>query len=225
MNEMTIFNFNRKEVRTVMIESEPWWVAKDIADVLEYATAETMTRRLDDDEKTTTPFRGSGSNYQTNITLINESGLYNAIFSSKKSEAKVFKKWVTSEVLPSIRKTGKYDMVENLFVQSKTLESKLLSTKNATGYDLVKIRAIIYGFFVHEEMLLEHIKNKKAFKDFIRYLHTNPPLSTDDICKLLDISKSSFYRYKKMVEEVMPSIEPIIKIFKAYDEKDKLNIN
>ena len=67
-----------------------------------------MTRRLDDDEKTTLPFRGTGSNYQTNITIINESGLYNAVLGSTKPNAKRFRKWVTGEVLPSIRKTGKY---------------------------------------------------------------------------------------------------------------------
>ncbi len=105
MNEMTIFNFNGKEVRTVMIESEPWWVAKDVAEVLEYSETAQMTRRLDDDE--TISVNLTGMNMKS--TLINESGLYNAILGSKKPEAKAFKKWVTSEVLPTIRKTGGYN--------------------------------------------------------------------------------------------------------------------
>lgn len=108
MNEMTIFNFNGKEVRMIDIDTEPWWVAKDVAEILEYSETAMMTRRLDEDEKTTLPLRQDGSNYQTNITLINESGLYNAILGSKKPEAKIFTKWVTSVVLPSIRKTGAY---------------------------------------------------------------------------------------------------------------------
>jgi len=109
MNDLTAFNFGEKEVRTINIDSQVWFVAKDIAEILEYSETEKMTRRLDNDEKTTIPFRGNGSNYQTNITIINESGLYNAILGSNKPEAKVFRKWVTSEVLPNIRKNGKYE--------------------------------------------------------------------------------------------------------------------
>ena len=108
MNEIQIFNFHNNEVRVVNVNSEPWFVAKDVAEILGYSETEKMTRRLDDDEKTTLPFRGTGSNYQTNITIINESGLYNAVLGSNKPNAKRFRKWVTGEVLPSIRKTGKY---------------------------------------------------------------------------------------------------------------------
>jgi len=108
MNEISTFNFNMFPVRVINIDDDPWFVAKDVADILEYSEAAMMTRRLDDDEKTTLPFRQDGSNYQTNMTVINESGLYNAILGSNKPEAKVFKKWITSEVLPSIRKHGAY---------------------------------------------------------------------------------------------------------------------
>lgn len=108
MNEIQIFNFQNCEVRVVNVNSEPWFVAKDVAEILGYSETEKMTRRLDDDEKTTLPFRGTGSNYQTNITIINESGLYNAVLGSNKPEAKAFKKWVTSEVLPAIRRNGGY---------------------------------------------------------------------------------------------------------------------
>lgn len=108
MNELTIFNFNGEEIRTVIINNEPYFVAKDVAEILDYSETEKMTRRLDEDEKTTIPFRENGSNYQTNITVINESGLFNAIIGSIKPEARQFKKWVTSEVLPQIRKTGRY---------------------------------------------------------------------------------------------------------------------
>lgn len=96
------------EIRIMDHKGEPWFFAKDVAKILGYSETEKMTRRLDDDEKTNVPFRRDGSNYQTNITLINESGLYNAIIGSKKPEAKNFRKWVTTEVLPSIRKHGFY---------------------------------------------------------------------------------------------------------------------
>ena len=89
MEEIQIFSFQNSEVRVIEGENgEPWFVAKDVAEILGYSETEKMTRRLDDDEKTTLPFRGGGSNYQTNITIINESGLYNAVLGSTKPEAK-----------------------------------------------------------------------------------------------------------------------------------------
>ena len=89
-------------------DGEPWFVAKEIADILGYSEASAMTRKLDNDEKTTLPFLQGDSNYQTNKIVINESGFYNAVLGSKMPKAKAFKKWVTSEVLPSIRKHGAY---------------------------------------------------------------------------------------------------------------------
>ena len=107
MNNITVFeNQEFGCVRTVDVNGEVWFVAKDIADILGYSETEKMTRRLDDDEKLTSQFGGTGQN--RNMLCINESGLYNAIIGSNKPQAKKFKKWVTSEVLPSIRKTGGY---------------------------------------------------------------------------------------------------------------------
>lgn len=108
MPEITKFTGRLGEIRTIMIGNEPWFVAKDIAEILGYSETSKMNRRLDDDEQTIRPFRASGSSMQTNMTIINESGLYNAIFGSKKPEAKEFRKWITGEVLPQIRKTGSY---------------------------------------------------------------------------------------------------------------------
>lgn len=105
---MQIFNNEDfGQVTTLEKDGEPWFVAKDLADILGYATTEKMTRRLDDDEKTNVPFRGSPTNV-TQKTIINESGLYEAIFGSKMPQAKAFKKWIKTEVLPAIRKTGTY---------------------------------------------------------------------------------------------------------------------
>ena len=122
-NEITLFeNPDFGEIRTIVENGEPWFVAKDVAEILGYSETAMMTRRLDEDEKTNLPFRQSGSNYQTNLTVINESGLYNAVLGSKKPEAKAFKKWVTSEVLPSIRKHGGY-----LTVHDDETEDELLA--------------------------------------------------------------------------------------------------
>lgn len=111
------FDFNGNAVRTITDEhSEVWFVAKDVADILGYAETSNMTERLDEDEKKKHTLQ-NGRNY-TNQTLINESGLYNAVMGSQKAEAKHFKKWVTSEVLPSIRKTGGYNMVPQTYADA-----------------------------------------------------------------------------------------------------------
>ena len=103
---LSVFSFESREVRTIAIDGAPWFVAEDIATALEYRNAPDMTRNLDDDEKGTQIVRTLGGDQE--MTVINESGLYSAILKSRKPEAKRFKKWVTSEVLPSIRKTGSY---------------------------------------------------------------------------------------------------------------------
>lgn len=137
MNEIQIFNFQNNNVRVVNVNDEPWFVAKDVAEILGYSETEKMTRRLDDDEKTTLPFRGTGSNYQTNITVINESGLYNAVLGSNKPEAKAFKKWVTSEVLPAIRRNGGYiatagtETPEELYARAMTSLKAALDRQKA----------------------------------------------------------------------------------------------
>ena len=107
--ELMNFDFKGKQVRTTTDENkEIWFVAKDVAEVLGYATAKDLTRRLDEDEKGGRLVPTLGGTQE--LTTISESGLYCAILSSRKPEAKAFKKWVTSEVLPEIRKNGGYLM-------------------------------------------------------------------------------------------------------------------
>ena len=110
MNELQVFNNPEfGEVRTVQIDGEPWFVGKDIADVLGYKdSSDAMKRHVDAEDKLTRCFTDSGQNRQ--MYVVNESGLYSLIFSSKLPKAKEFKHWVTSEVLPALRKTGHYQM-------------------------------------------------------------------------------------------------------------------
>ena len=105
MNQLQVFNFENQQIRTEVINGEPWFVGKDVADILGYSDTQAMTRRLDDEDFMTDKL--SGMNMKS--TLINESGLYTAILGSKKTEAKRFKRWITSEVLPTIRKHGAYN--------------------------------------------------------------------------------------------------------------------
>lgn len=110
MNEIKIFeNVEFGAIRTVEIKNEPWFVGKDVAEVLGYSdTSRAVFDHVDKEDKTSLVIQQSGSNYKANTTIINESGLYSLILSSKLPKAKEFKRWVTSEVLPAIRKTGGY---------------------------------------------------------------------------------------------------------------------
>ena len=110
MNELQVFNNDEfGSVRTWVVDDVPWFVGKDIATILGYAKPENaIANHVDDEDKTSTLIQGSGSNYKSKAILVNESGLYSLILSSKLPNAKKFKRWVTGEVLPSIRKTGSY---------------------------------------------------------------------------------------------------------------------
>lgn len=102
------FNYNGQNLSAVADEQgEIWFVASEVAEILGYAQTNSLNKLLDEDEKRLTTLQ-IGGNYQ-NQSLINESGLYNAVFNSTLEGAKAFKKWVTSEVLPTIRKTGQYN--------------------------------------------------------------------------------------------------------------------
>jgi prophage antirepressor-like protein len=113
MNELQVFNFEGAEVRTVMKDGEAWWVLKDVCDVLDIANNRDAASRLDGDEKADVGITDTSSNGVTQnrtVLAINESGLYSMILLSRKPEAKAFKRWITHEVLPSIRKHGVYAM-------------------------------------------------------------------------------------------------------------------
>lgn len=101
------FNFGTHAVRVVMQDDQPWFVAKDVCDTLGYSNSrDTIAKHLDDDERGVANSDTLGG--EQKLTIINESGLYALVLRSRKPEARKFAKWVTSEVLPSIRKTGQY---------------------------------------------------------------------------------------------------------------------
>lgn len=111
MNDIKIFNFEELPVRTLLIEDEPFFVGKDVAEILGYSnTRDALNRHVDKYDKKNLTSRNTTLENLPNrgLTAINESGLYSLIFSSKLDSAKRFKRWVTSEVLPQIRKHGVY---------------------------------------------------------------------------------------------------------------------
>ncbi len=119
MQELQTFNFEELPVRTLTVDDEPYFVGKDVAEILGYKdVSSTVSKNVDLEDKTTLLIQQDGSNYKSRTTVINESGLYSLIFAAAqqsanpviKETARKFKRFVTSEVLPSIRRTGTYSV-------------------------------------------------------------------------------------------------------------------
>jgi anti-repressor protein len=107
MNELQIFNYSDKQIRTISKDGDPWFVAKDVCDVLEISNGRDAVSRLDEDEKNTVVI-ADGNRGNPNMTIISESGVYALVLTSRKEEAEQFKRWIRKEVIPSIRKHGAY---------------------------------------------------------------------------------------------------------------------
>lgn len=193
MNELQIFkNDEFGEIRTVEISGEPWFVGKDVAEVLGYKdTADSIKKHVDDEDKLTRRFTDSGQSRE--MYIINESGLYSLILSSKLPNAKAFKKWVTSEVLPSIRKHGGYIngqaemspeelMAKALQVAQKTLEERearisLLTAENSVltvEKQMLQPKADYFDELVDRNLLTNFRETAKQLSikqnDFVNFL-------------------------------------------------------
>ncbi|EEM17491.1 antirepressor [Bacillus pseudomycoides] len=154
MNNLLVFDHEELgQVRSIKQGEEIYFVAKDVSDILEFRDAYTATRGLDDDEKLLHTIYVAGQNRE--VTLINESGLYGLILTSRKPQAKAFKKWITSEVLPSIRKDGGYlvtteeddeqaIMAKALLLAQRTLERKNVQLKQAEETIKIQVPKVEY---------------------------------------------------------------------------------
>ena len=127
----SIFNFNKQSIQIVVKQYEPWFVASDVAKVLGYRNASDAARLLDDDEKGTHNLRTLGG--EQKVIIVNESGLYALVLKSRKPEAKPFRRWVTSEVLPAIRKTGQYSATEESSEAATLTPAQQLAIQQAVG--------------------------------------------------------------------------------------------
>ena len=135
MSNLQIFNYeNSSQLRTLIKDGEPWFVAKDLCEVLELGDVSKALSRLDDDEKGTNSILTPGGIQE--MLVVNEPGLYSLILGSRKPEAKAFKRWITHEVIPSIRKTGSYQ------VQPMTQAEILLHTAQLMVNQEKKLLAI-----------------------------------------------------------------------------------
>ena len=121
---------------TMVINGEPWFVGKDVASVLGYVfPRRALYNHVDEEDKTTVLIQHPGSNYKSKTMFINESGLYSLILSSKLPQAKEFKRWVTSEVLPQIRKTGAY-LTQDFCMRVLNAEGTVTTTQIAQDYGM-----------------------------------------------------------------------------------------
>ncbi len=141
MNELRAFNYGETTVRTTEISGEPWFVLKDVCKVLELGTPARVAERLEEDEVSLAHIIDSIGRKQE-MTIINESGLYNVILRSDKPEAKPFRKWVTSEVLPSIRKSGGYLAGQEAMSPEEIMASALLMAQKTIEARDARISAL-----------------------------------------------------------------------------------
>lgn len=151
MQELQLFNFNGTNIRTLLIEDEPYFVGKEVAEVLGYQVPQkAITDHVEKDERKTLTYKAFSNsvpslwqgNDFSNKTVINESGVYSLIFSSELPQAKEFKRWVTKEVLPAIRKHGAYSMNDNFGeFASLPLDQQLLQIAGAQSERLDKVEA------------------------------------------------------------------------------------
>jgi prophage antirepressor-like protein len=180
----TEFRFDESQVRAVMHDGEPWFIAKDVCDILDIADPRMALSRLDEDEKDTTSV-GTTSDPREMLT-VNEPGIYSLVFTSRKPEAKRFRKWVTSEVLPEIRKTGGYRRPETQFAglsgerveyERWLLERALLDAKLiALGMQSIGVH---YERMVTDDPDFGAARADTNFADYHRELRANVHRSID----------------------------------------------
>ena len=124
MNQLKIFQYENNEIRTILKDGEPWWVLADVCQTLKLEREDRTTRGLDRDERDIYWVRLSGR--VQCLLIINESGLYKVILRSDKPEAKKFTRWVTHEVLPAIRKTGRHKKRSGCIFRQRHSQKKKL---------------------------------------------------------------------------------------------------
>ena len=163
-NEIQVWNYESSEIRTVQINGEPWFVLSDVCKVLELSSPHKVAERLDGDEKGRNQIPTLGGVQE--MAVVNESGLYALIFGSKLDSAQRFKHWVTSEVLPAIRRTGGYQM------------------QAPQGKELLALAVLEAQKTIEEQnKAIEQMKSKVIFANAVETSHTS--ILIGDLAKLL----------------------------------------
>lgn len=185
-NEMMIFeNSEFGKINVLERDGEPWFVAKEVADILGYSQTNSMNKIIDAEDKHTHTILQNGGNY-VNQALINESGLYSAIFGSTLPKAKAFKHWVTSEVLPSIRKTGGY---------------KAESTTSDLDISLSKLPEITASFIA-----MKALAESMGFDENQRLFSANHAVKRISGVDCMDLIGFKQIEYKPNIQHHTPSV-------------------
>ena len=165
MNEVQLFNFESHEVRSLLLNNEPWFVGKDVADVLGYQNgSRDINRHVDEEDRQN--YQNGTFDSPRGMTIINESGLYSLILGSKLESAKKFKRWVTGEVLPALRKTGQYQVKE-------------LSGQELMAKALIEAQNVLAA----KDKVIEEMKPKALFADAVATSHTS--ILVGELAKIL----------------------------------------
>lgn len=168
MNELQVFkNQEFGSVRTLTVNDEPWFVGKDVAEILGYSNPrDAISKHVDSEDKNSVAIRDGITRGNPNQTIINESGLYSLVLSSKLPSAKKFKRWVTSEVLPALRKTGQYQVKE-------------LSGQELMAKALIEAQNVLAA----KDKVIEEMKPKVVFADAVATSHTS--ILVGELAKIL----------------------------------------
>ena len=241
MNELQIFqNKEFGEVRSLVINNEPWFVGKDVAEALGYKNSKNaVPTHVDEEDKLSTQIEYTGQ--KRNVTVINESGLYSLILSSKLESAKKFKRWVTSEVLPTLRKTGSYTKVptdprELLMLTIKAheqtaqrvdvLEEKVSSLEKSTTIDssqqntLERIaKATVIRTLGGVDSRAYQLMSRKIFSNIWRDYKNYFKLGS-----FRDTLKTEFENAKEYLESWSPEVNTSLKI-KEYNSQLSMNLD
>lgn len=227
-NELQLFqNPDFGGVRGLMIDGEPWLVGKDVALVLGYSNSrDALSRHVDDEDKNTVVFH-DGTSGNPNMTIINESGLYSLIFSSKLPNAKKFKHWVTSEVLPAIRKTGQYKREEagrgvtvDDYLKAASIVATCRNERLRYVLGFLKQAGIEHNVKENEECQNPGFETEQAAKaaavERMRQVKVDKDFSYTQLGRILGIDKVQIHRYVN--GQVFPSFPRALFIIERLKE-------
>lgn len=211
MNEMQHFtNEQFGIIRIVMQNDEPWFVAKDVCEALEISNSRDALSRLDDDEKGVASTDTLGGVQE--VSIINEPGLYTLILGSRKPEAKAFKRWVTHDILPAIRKTGHYatpGAMTNALAEMHTamgmmhdmiLEMKQLVPKNGSMNRVLEAKAngtLEPRHFTHGRSIAHNLLDRNTIGKKITVYLIEEDVSTEQLAAELGVSSNTVFRWRR----------------------------
>ena len=226
------------EMRVITMDNEPWFVAKDVCDILELNNVSQALSRLDEDEKNTIILNDGIGN--PNKLAVNESGLYSLIMSSRKPEAKRFKKWVTSEVLPAIRKTGNYQAHAQLSPAEFLLQQAKLIFEMDKRQRMIedKVQSLQVAFNNLDNLVIENDRQKlvqcvkeyaaanglqygRAWTEFVKFYNnaynTNLNALKTHLMKKLDQKKMTIPEYLEITDHLDDAIRVVEKMLNQLD--------